>query len=132
MNESLRQFVRDRAGMRCEYCRLPEEHHELPFQMEHIVAKKHQGGDDTDNLAWSCYRCNAFKGPNIAGIDPESRLLTRLFHPRLDRWENHFSWIGPELHGDTAVGRTTIDVLRINHADSITIRRLLLALDVAF
>lgn len=24
MDESLRQFVRERAGLRCEYCRLPQ------------------------------------------------------------------------------------------------------------
>ncbi len=89
MNESLRQFVRDRAANRCEYCRLSQEHHDLPFQVEHVIAKKHKGDDDGENLALSCYNCNAFKGPNIAGLDPLSQQLTRLFHPRKDQWADH-------------------------------------------
>ncbi len=34
MNESLRQFVRDRADNRCEYCRLPQT--ASPFLRFHI------------------------------------------------------------------------------------------------
>lgn len=132
MNESQRQFVRDRAALRCEYCRLLQEFHDLPFQVEHIIARKHQGDDNAENLALSCYNCNAFKGSNIAGIDPQTQELTRLFHPRRDRWEEHFSWIGPELAGLTDVGRTTIEVLRINNEENITLRRLLIALGVPF
>ena len=132
MNASVRQFVFDRAGRRCEYCRLEQVFHDLPFQIEHIIAKKHKGDDDEENLALSCYNCNAFKGPNIAGIDPQSQQLTRLFHPRRDRWEEHFSWVGCELVGSTDVGRTTIEVLRINNEESIALRRLLIALGVTF
>lgn len=132
MNESQRQFVRDRAALRCEYCRLHQAFHDLPFQIEHIIAKKHKGGDDDDNLAFSCYNCNAFKGANIAGLDPKTQQLTRLFHPRRDRWEDHFFWIGPELAGLTDVGLTTLEVLRINNEENIALRRLLIALGVAF
>ena len=132
MNESQRQIVREWAAMRCEYCRLHQSFHDLPFQVEHIIAKKHKGDDDTENLALSCYNRNAFKGSNIAGIDPQTQELTRLFHPRRDRWEKHFSWVGPELVGVTDVGRTTIEVLRINNEENIALRRLLIALDVPF
>ena len=132
MKESQRQFVRDRAERRCEYCRLPEAGHELPFQIEHIIAKKHQGDDSSDNLAFSCYNCNCFKGPNIAGLDPQTMQLTRIFHPRNDRWEEHFSWIGPEIIGLTDVGRTTIEVLRINDEENIALRRLLLEMGITF
>ena len=126
MNESLRQSVRDRAGARCEYCHLPEEYHELPFQLEHIIARKHRGTDESENLAWACYNCNAHKGPNIAGIDPQTQLMTRLFHPRLDRWEGHFVWVGAELLGKTEVGRATVEVLEINREENLGLRRILL------
>ena len=132
MNASLREFVLDRAGLRCEYCRLPQDYHDLPFQIEHIIARKHKGDDDEENLALSCYNCNAFKGPDIAGIDPQTQRLTRLFHPHHDRWEEHFSWVDCELIGLTDVGRTTVEVLRINNEESITLRRLLMALGVTF
>jgi len=129
MNDTVRQSVHDRAAGRCEYCRLLESFHDLPFQIDHIIAKKHKGDDETDNLALSCYNCNACKGPNIAGIDPKTQQLTRIFHPRLDRWEDHFSWVGPELLGTTDVGRTTVEVLGINREENIALRRLLIALD---
>jgi len=129
MNDSMRKFVRDRAANRCEYCCLAQENHDLPFQIEHIIAKKHQGDDDAENLAFSCFNCNAFKGPNIAGFDPDTGALTRLFHPRKDQWAEHFSWRGPELVGLTDVGRTTIEVLRINQHENIALRRLLIATD---
>jgi len=132
MNETLRQFVRDRAANRCEYCRLAQEHHDLPFQVEHIIAKKHKGDDDADNLALSCYNCNVFKGPNIAGLDPDTQQLTRLFHPRRDQWADHFAWIGPILDGSTDVGRTTIEVLRINQEENLALRRLLIAAGESF
>src|SRR5439155_13267976 len=99
MNEALRHFVRDRADSRCEYCLLPELYHELPFQIEHIVARKHHGDNAPENLALACYNCNSHKGPNIAGIDPVTQIMTRLFHPRLDRWGDHFAYVGAELFG---------------------------------
>ncbi len=71
MDDSLRELVKQRANQCCEYCRLPQEYDVLPFQIDHIVSLKHRGSSDEANLALSCYNCNAYKGPNIAGIDIE-------------------------------------------------------------
>jgi hypothetical protein len=51
--------------------------------------------------------CNAHKGPNLSGLDPESGALVRLFHPRQDRWDEHFepSNAGVLIVGRSAVGR---------------------------
>ena len=69
MNSALRAFVRERAGRRCEYCRLHEEDADfLPFHVEHVVAKQHGGTDDPDTLCFACAECNWAKGPNVAGI----------------------------------------------------------------
>jgi hypothetical protein len=57
------------------------------FHVEHIIARKHGGLDGDDNLAWACIFCNLYKGPNLSSFDPDSGELTRLFHPRRDRWE---------------------------------------------
>jgi len=67
------------------------------------------------------------KGPNIAGLDPLTGALTRLFHPRSDVWAEHFVWEGAFLRGTTGVGRTTIAVLNINDPDSVAVRRALKA-----
>ena len=126
MDEALRQLIWDRAQDACEYCHLPQRFDILPFQIDHIIAQKHHGPTASDNLALCCYNDNSYKGPNIAGIDPETGEVTRLFHPRRDSWEEHFRWAGPVLVGRTAIGRTTIDVLAINLPERVEHRRLLL------
>ena len=84
------------------------------FRVEHIIARKHGGPDETDNLAWACIFCNLYKGPNLTSFDPDSGELTRLFHPRRDQWEEHFRIVGAQIIGLTPVGRTTCWLLEIN------------------
>lgn len=126
MDEDLQQLVWQRADSHCEYCQFPARYAYLPFQIDHIIAQKHQGETVDGNLALSCYYCNSYKGPNIAGIDPLTEQIEPLYHPRRDRWGEHFSWNGPTLIGRTPSGRATIEVLRINHPDAVAVRQLLL------
>ena len=56
MDAELRALVWQRAGDRCEYCRLRQEYVPLTLQIEHIVAKQHGGTDDPSNLALACDR----------------------------------------------------------------------------
>lgn len=74
------------------------------------------------NLAFSCLHCNLHKGPNIAGIDPATGLLTPLFNPRTDIWPEHFAWAGFELVGRTAIGRVTVRVLDFNEPEFVAVR----------
>jgi hypothetical protein len=78
------------------------------------------------NLAFACPHCNRHKGPNIAGLDPESGGLVRLFHPRDDVWNQHFEFQGARVTGKTAIGRTTIRVLAMNAEDLLLLRNELL------
>jgi HNH endonuclease len=126
MDESLRQFIRERANGVCEYCRFPEEHAFNPFQVDHVIAEKHGGPTIESNLAWSCYYCNTFKGPNIAGWIADESAVVRLYHPRSDPWSDHFVWQDAILAEKTQIGRVTLDVLRINHPDAIAVRRALI------
>jgi hypothetical protein len=43
MDAAVRRLVRDRAGERCEYCRLPEKYCQLLHRIGHIIARKHGG-----------------------------------------------------------------------------------------
>ena len=131
IDETLRQFVRTRAHARCEYCGLPDEFADAPFQVDHIIAEKHNGQTHPDNLAWSCFYCNSYKGPNIAGWDSDRRTVVRLFHPRDDQWDEHFRWDGPFLEAMTDIARATIHVLCMNAADAVEARRLLIELGIA-
>jgi hypothetical protein len=131
MAESLRMFVRQRAGGRCEYCHLPDEFAALGrFHVEHIIARKHGGSDEASNRCWSCHRCNLCKSSNLSGIDEVTGRLARLFHPRRQQWRRHFRWQGPYLHGLSATGRATIAVLDMNNPRRLELRTNLIAADV--
>lgn len=82
MDDETKETVRERAKGSCEYCRLPEAHVLTPFHTEHVVAKQHGGKDTLQNLCYSCLGCNLHKGPNLTGIDPKTKKVTRLFNPR--------------------------------------------------
>jgi hypothetical protein len=110
MDKALVDLVHRRADNRCEYCHFPQP----PFHIEHIVARKHRGQTTEANLALSCVRCNFHKGPNLSGIDPQTGDVVRLFHPRADRWTEHFRWQRAHIEGLTPTGRATIAVLEMN------------------
>jgi hypothetical protein len=125
MDADTRRLVRSRAGNRCEYCGLHKDESPLiPLQVEHVLPKKHGGSDHLDNLALACIDCNLHKGTNIAGLDPETAKLTPLFNPRKQDWDEHFLLIEVEIHGHTAIGRVTVQVLDLNGPDRIELRLL--------
>lgn len=123
---ALQSLVRQRSGGRCEYCRLPQSGSSVPFEIDHIIARKHKGRTVAGNLAVSCIYCNGYKGPNIAGIDPATGRLTGLFHPRRHKWTFHFRYQGGFLIGRTPIGRTTVEVLQINLPNLVALREVLM------
>jgi hypothetical protein len=111
---ALRRLVRERAGDRCEYCLIPEAGTFAPHWIDHIVAEKHGGPTEADNLAMACMVCNQHKGTDLTSIDPESGETVVLFHPRRDRWTDHFRFDGGSIEPMTAVGRVTVRLLQLN------------------
>jgi len=115
MELAVRELVRRRAGNACEYCRIPQDATPLiSFHIEHIVSRQHGGPDAPDALALACDRCNAYKGPNLASIDPDTNTVVPLFHPRQDNWGDHFAVQGGYIIGLTAKGRATVRLLNMN------------------
>jgi len=126
MPTPLRQFARDRAGRRCEYCHFSEANLPLwPFHLDHIVAKQHGGSDDASNVAWSCHRCNLRKGTNLSAVDPDTGQVVRLFHPRTDDWRDHFKASAGRITGLTETGRATAWLFEMNTDDRVYLRRVL-------
>jgi hypothetical protein len=119
--------VRRRAGGRCEYCQFPERHAVIPFEVEHVIPVKHRGASETANLALACFYCNRYKGPNVAGVVEPGSVVTRLFHPRVDVWNDHFAWQGARIIPRTAVGEATVNVLRMNQPNALAIRQVLMS-----
>jgi hypothetical protein len=133
MDAKTRDFVRRRAGNRCEYCLFPEG--ALPylvFHVDHIVAKQHidEISDDPESLAWACSECNYHKGPNLASIDPDSKQQANLFHPRHDNWSNHFTFADGLIVGLTPTGRATARLLNMNAPRLVRLRRELIEHDM--
>ena len=118
----LREYLAQRAGNLCEYCHAKSLGEFWPYQIEHIIALAHGGTDDLDNLAFACRRCNEFKGPNLATIDPVSQTLVPLFNPRKQGWSEHFQITDGKVVGLTAVGRGTANLLRMNEENRVEVR----------
>jgi hypothetical protein len=125
ISASLREEVRSRAGLRCEYCLIPEVMTFATHEVDHIIASKHGGGTISENLALCCTLCNKHKGSDVASIDPETGELQRLFHPRRDRWHEHFCLQAGTVVALTAVGRVTLRLLQINRAERVKERELM-------
>jgi 5-methylcytosine-specific restriction endonuclease McrA len=127
ISPSLRRSVSDRANHSCEYCLILEALSLSSHQVDHIIAEKHGGKTIPDNLALSCSLCNQAKGSDIASIDPQTGETVRLYNPRKDTWTEHFSLevASGLIQPQTAIGRVTVKLLRINRLESLPVRQLL-------
>lgn len=125
ISEQVRANVARRAGHRCEYCLIQENDAGFPHQVDHVVSRKHGGTSASDNLAYACILCNRYKGSDIASINPKTGGAVRLFHPRLDRWVDHFRLDGDFIEPLTDAGSATALLLRLNAAERLAERRLL-------
>ena len=123
MGPGLKELVRRRAGNACEYCRLPQDATPLiSFHIEHIVSRQHGGSDEPGMLALACDRCNAYKGPNLTSIDPDSNAIVPLFNPRQDIWGDHFAVRAGRITGLTPKGRATVRLLNMNALRRVELR----------
>jgi hypothetical protein len=122
ISERLRRQVQERAHGRCEYCLIHESDMYYPHEPDHIVAEKHGGPTSLENLAWSCFFCNRFKGSDLASIDPISGRVVTLFHPRTQRWPRHFRLNSALIEGITASGRATAALLHLNDEERVAYR----------
>jgi len=66
----LRRLVEQRAGSRCEYCLLLAIVSTFPHEVDHVIAEKHGGRTEENNLALACWRCNRRKGSDLGSFDP--------------------------------------------------------------
>lgn len=113
---SVRAVVADRAKHCCEYCLIPESASFFGCEVEHVIAIKHGGPSDLDNLAWACAPCNRFKGSDIASVLPGTTKIVPLSNPRVARWANHFAFdnVTWEIHPTSESAIVTIRLLQLN------------------
>ena len=116
-----------RAQGYCEYCRSPMRYSPDPFAVEHIVPRVAGGGNEPSNLALSCQGCNNLKFVSIEAVEPVTGVMVPLFHPRQQRWSQHFLWSQDTtgVVGRTPIGRATVERLRLNREGVMNLRRVL-------
>ncbi|HZS10404.1 MAG TPA: HNH endonuclease [Blastocatellia bacterium] len=126
VSQALRRRVQERARNLCEYCRTLADFTGHEFTVDHIIPEAGGGASDFTNLCFCCFWCNNYKQARTQARDPRTRRLVRLFHPRLDLWEDNFRWspTSTRLIGRTPVGRATIDALRLNRQSLVSARRI--------
>jgi len=80
-------------------------------------------------LAFACQHCNNCKYDKLESVDPLSNKLIPLFHPRKQDWIDHFTWSKNYLHviGISAIGRATVNCLKVNRQEAINLRAALVA-----
>lgn len=120
---ALRHFVEKRAKYQCEYCLLPANLSFFSHEIDHIIAEKHGGKTEASNLAYTCWRCNRYKGTDLGSFDPKTLDFCFLFNPRTHQWNKHFEVNNFEMSGLTGIGRTTVKLLRLNHIDRVAERK---------
>ena len=125
VSAELRRAVIKRANSCCEYCLLSQDDYPFSYHIEHIIAEKHGGKTQLQNLALSCPPCNSFKGTDFASFDPITEKSAHLFNPRNDVWGEHFIFEGTFIEGRTIEGRVTAFLLRFNIAERVKERELL-------
>ncbi|MBV7334741.1 HNH endonuclease [Chloroflexi bacterium TSY] len=125
ISQEQRQRIAQRAQHRCEYCRLHQDDSGKSHEVDHILPKKHGGKDTENNLAWSCFICNRYKGSEVGAYDVETNQLVPYFNPRLQDWDEHFTLTSGEIQARTAIGRITVRVFQFNRPDRVAARKIL-------
>jgi hypothetical protein len=110
-----------RAQRRCEYCHIEEADTYFGCEVDHIISEKHGGSTDEANLALACVTCNRAKGSDIATRTEDGRVI-ELFHPRRHQWSEHFAMEGIRVMGQTAIGRATVRLLKLNSPERVAER----------
>ena len=118
----LRQTVIHRAENRCEYCRISQAAQEATFHIDHIIPQAGGGATNSENLALACVTCSLRKAARQNVSDPETDDIVPIFHPRKDRWIDHFVLDGARIVGVTPTGRGTVAALTMNRKHALDIR----------
>jgi hypothetical protein len=125
----LKAQVVERAADCCEYCWSQARFAMQSFSVEHITPRSQEGDNTLDNLAWACQGCNNHKYNKTHFSDSVTGEQVRLFHPRRQRWLDHFAWNQDctLVVGMTPTVRATVEALQMNRPGLVNLRRILAA-----
>lgn len=118
--------VESRANGQCEYCKALVQFSPHPFTIDHIFPPLKGGDESFENLAYACFGCNRCKHDKIIAIDPFTQSEVQLFNPRIQNWQDHFTWDEvsfTKILGLTPTGRATVHALQLNRPALIRMRK---------
>lgn len=123
----LKDTIIKRAHGYCEYCHSQARFSTQGFSVEHIIPVSCGGETILDNLALACQGCNNHKYTKTTGRNPVNGEMVPLFHPRKQKWQDHFAWSDDftQIIGLTPTGRATVETLQLNREGLINLRRVL-------
>ena|SRR6266516_3820290 len=124
---ALRQLVFERARGRCKYCLIHQDVSIYSHEVDHIIALKHGGQTQADNLAVACLPCNRYKGSDLTTFDTLRHTIVPLFNPRQNTWSEHFILDDASIIGLTPIGRATVVLLKLNAPTRLPHRQVLMA-----
>lgn len=115
ISAAVRRRLAQEAKHACSYCRSPSVAG-VPMAIDHIVPVSVGGSNQSTNLCLACYRCNEFKGARTSAIDPLSGQTGQFYHPKSQRWADHFAWSrdGLLIQAVSLTGRVTVEALHMN------------------
>ena len=124
----IRREILKIAQKRCEYCKSPKDFSTDLYAYDHVIPVALGGETNFLNLAYSCGSCNSYKNQKIVGFDDVSKVKVALFHPRIQKWSEHFEWSDDfkQIKGITPIGRATINELKLNRKEVINFRSVLI------
>jgi 5-methylcytosine-specific restriction endonuclease McrA len=124
-SEQVRQFIAERAGYRCEYCKVRQADAFIRFEIDHVISQKHGGGSEIENLAFACPHCNSHKGSDLTTYLDSYQDIVPLYNPRIQNWQDHFSTETGVIVALTRIGQASIKLLQLNDPDRVMLRELL-------
>ena len=120
VSDQLRERIRQRANLACEYCGVTEADTGGLLTVDHFQPQAHGGDDGETNLLYCCHACNSYK----ADYWPTQPDHIVLWNPRHDPREVHLLALADgTLHPITATGVWTMKRLRLNRPPLVAHRR---------
>ena len=107
----IREQVRQRADLACEFCGTSETDTGGELTIDHFQPRGKGGGDSLDNLLYACPRCNQYTLDYRPGAPDDPQL----WNPRHEPASQHFLELDDgTLHALTPTGAFTLRRLRLN------------------